>query len=303
MSDKEPLAYVDGNWYPKSKATVSIYDHGLLYGDGVFESFRVYGGVIFQFNEHLNRLYVSAKAIKLNIPLTSECMTEAIVETVKRNGLKDAYIRLLVTRGVGDLGVDPRKCLKASVIIIVENVAPSFGAAAKQGISLIISSIRRDTVDATSHEIKSLNYLNSVLAKLEAVDHGADDALMLDKNGLLSESTTTNLFIVKDGRVYTPPTFVGILSGVTRNRTLKLIQELGYDVYEKPLTPFDITVADEAFLTGTLAEVAPVVKVKGFQIGNGKPGKVTGRIIEAFERIRTDPNEGLAVYPTQKIVA
>jgi branched-chain amino acid aminotransferase len=302
MSDKEPLAYVDGNWYPKSKATVSIYDHGLLYGDGVFESFRVYGGVIFQFNGHLNRLYVSAKAIKLNIPLTPEGMTDAIVETVKRNGLKDAYVRLLVTRGVGDLGVDPRKCLKASVIIIVENVPPSYSTA-KQGISLIISSVRRDTVDATSHEIKSLNYLNSVLAKQEAGDHGADDALMLDQNGYLSESTTTNLFIVRDGKVYTPSTSAGILSGVTRNRTLKLIQELGYDVCEKSLTPFDITVADEAFLTGTLAEVAPVVKVKGYQIGNGKPGKITGRIIEAFERIRTDPNEGLAVYPPQKIIA
>ncbi|HKM78397.1 MAG TPA: aminotransferase class IV, partial [Candidatus Bathyarchaeia archaeon] len=232
MAEKEPLVYVDGKWFPKSQATVSVFDHGLLYGDGVFESFRVYGGVIFQFHEHLKRLYVSSKAIRLKVSLSPEEMTNAIVETVRRNGLKDAYIRLMVTRGVGDMGVDPRKCNKTTVIIIVENIPPSFGNA-KQGISLIISSIRRDTVDATTHEIKSLNYLNSVLAKQEAVDLGADDAIMLDKNGFLSESTTTNLFIIKGEEVYTPPTFAGILSGVTRNRTIRLIHDLGYKVSEK----------------------------------------------------------------------
>ena len=294
--------YVDGKWLPKSQATVSVFDHGLLYGDGVFESFRVYGGVIFQFHEHLKRLYVSSKAIKLKVSLSPEEMTNAIVETVRRNGLKDAYIRLMVTRGVGDMGVDPRKCSKTTVIIIVENIPPSFGNA-KQGISLIISSIRRDTVDATTHEIKSLNYLNSVLAKQEAVDLGADDALMLDKNGFISESTTTNLFIIKGEEVYTPPTFAGILSGVTRNRTIRLISDLGYKISEKTITPFDLTTADEAFLTGTLAEVAPIVKVKGYQIGNGTPGSITKKIIAEFTRIRTNPKEGLAVYPEHKVLA
>jgi len=302
LTDKEPLVYVDGKWLPKSQATVSVFDHGLLYGDGVFESFRVYGGVIFQFHEHLKRLYVSSKAIKLKVSLSPEEMTNAIVETVRRNGLKDAYIRLMVTRGVGDMGVDPRKCSKTTVIIIVENIPPSFGNA-KQGISLIISSIRRDTVDATTHEIKSLNYLNSVLAKQEAVDLGADDALMLDKNGFISESTTTNLFIIKGEEVYTPPTFAGILSGVTRNRTIRLISDLGYKISEKTITPFDLTTADEAFLTGTLAEVAPIVKVKGYQIGNGTPGSITKKIIAEFTRIRTNPKEGLAVYPEHKVLA
>ena len=303
MVDKEPLVYIDGKMVPKSQATVSVFDHGLLYGDGVFESFRVYGGVIFQFNEHLQRLYVSSKAIRLNVPLPPAEMTNAIVETVRRNGLKEAYIRLMVTRGVGDMGVDSRKCVKSTLIIIVENIPPSFGNAAKEGISLIISSIRRDTVDATTHEIKSLNYLNSVLAKQEAVDLGADDALMLDKNGFLSESTTTNLFIIKGEEILTPPTFAGILSGVTRNRTIRLMRDLGYKVVEKTLTPFDLTTADEAFLTGTLAEVAPVVKVKGYPIGSGTPGPITRRIIAEFSRIRTDPHEGLAVYPEHKVLA
>lgn len=177
MGAKELVVYVDGEWHPKSRASLSVYDHGLLYGDGVFEGIRVYNGVIFRFKEHLDRLYSSAKSIKLQIPLSPEEMTKAVVETLKRNGLKESYIRLVVTRGVGDLGVDPRKCKKASVFVITEYVDPTYGAIMKQkGISAIISSVRRDTVDATTHEIKSLNYLNSVLAKLEAVDAGADDA-------------------------------------------------------------------------------------------------------------------------------
>lgn len=294
---KEPVVYVDGEWLPKSRASVSVFDHGLLYGDGVFEGIRVYDGVIFQFKEHRDRLYSSAKSIRLQIPLAPEDMTKAVVETLKRNGLKDAYIRLVVTRGVGDLGVDPRRCRKPSVIIITENIDPSYGIVAKQkGISVIISSVRRDSVDATSHEIKSLNYLNSVLAKLEGLDFGADDALMLDRNGFVSEATTTNLFIVKDGEIFTPPSTAGILPGVTRKRVIKLARELGYSMSEKELTPYDVTNADEAFLTGTLAEIVPLVKVKGIEIGDAKVGPVTRRIMEAFVKIRSDPKEGLAVY-------
>jgi branched-chain amino acid aminotransferase len=302
---KEPIVYVDGEWVPKSRASVSVFDHGLLYGDGVFEGIRVYNGVIFRFKEHLERLYSSAKSIRLQLPLSPEEMTRAIVETVKRNGLKDAYIRLVVTRGVGDLGVDPRKCRKPSVVIITQPADPSFGAMSKEkGISVIISSVRRDAVDATTHEIKSLNYLNSVLAKQEALDAGADDALMLDRNGFVSEATTTNLFIIKYGEIFTPPSTAGILPGVTRRRIIKLTRELGFIMLEKGLTPYEVTNADEAFLTGTLSEIVPLVKVRGILIGDGKVGPTTRRIMDAFIKIRSDPKDGLPVYQeAEKIVA
>jgi len=303
LAAKELVVYVDGEWVPKSRASISVFDHGMLYGDGVFEGIRVYGGVIFQFREHLDRLYSSAKSIKLRIPLTPQDMTAAIVETLKRNGLKDAYIRLVVTRGAGDLGVDPRHCKKASTIIITESVDPSFGIVAKQkGISVIISSVRRDAVDATTHEIKSLNYLNSVLAKLEAADAGANDALMLDRNGFVSEATTTNLFIVKDGDIFTPPSTAGILPGVTRKRIIHLAKELGYRVIEKGITPYDVTSADEAFLTGTLSEIVPLVKVKGIEVGDGKVGPVTRKIMSGFVNIRSDPKDGLPVYQAERVV-
>jgi branched-chain amino acid aminotransferase len=302
---KELVVYVDGEWYPKSRASISVFDHGMLYGDGVFEGIRAYNGVIFQFKQHLERLYSSAKSIRLQIPLAPDVMTKAVVETLKRNGLKDAYIRLVVTRGVGDLGVDPRKCRKASIIIITEYADPSFGALAKQkGISVIISWVRRDAVDATTHEIKSLNYLNSVLAKLEALDAGADDALMLDRNGFVSEATTTNLFVVTHGEIYTPPSTAGILPGVTRRRIIKLARELGYRVVERGLTPYDVTNADESFLTGTLSEIVPLVKVRGIEIADGKVGPITRRIIEAFVKIRANPENGLPIYQeTERIVA
>jgi len=301
---KEPVVYVDGEWTPKSRASLSVFDHGLLYGDGVFEGIRIYDGVIFQFKDHMDRLYSSAKSIKLKIPLGLDEMTKTLIETIKRNGLKDAYIRLIVTRGVGDLGVDPRNCRKSSLIIIAQTVDPAHGVIAKQrGISAIISSVRRDAVDATSHEIKSLNYLNSVMAKLEAVDVGADDALMLDRSGFVSEATTTNLFLVKNEEVFTPPSSAGILPGITRKRTIKLARELGYNMFERALTPYDVTSADEAFLTGTLGEIVPLVKVKGIEIGEGKPGPITRQIMEAFVRIRSDPKEGLPIYEEpQKLV-
>ena len=297
MVAKELLVYVDGEWVRKSQASVSVYDHGLLYGDGVFEGIRAYDGVIFRFKEHLHRLYDSAKSIRLQIPLSPEEMTKAVVDTLKRNDLRDAYIRLVVTRGMGDLGVDPRKCKTPSVFVITEYVDPTYGTVAKQkGISAIISSVRRDMVDATTHEIKSLNYLNSVLAKLEATDAGADDALMLDRSGFVSEATTTNIFIVKDGDIFTPTTSAGILPGVTRKRVMKLARELGYNMYEKGLTPYEVTNSDEAFLTGTLAEIVPLVKIRGIEIGDGKPGQITKTIMEAFVRIRSDPKDGLPVY-------
>lgn len=305
MVGKEPVVYVDGNWLNKSDASVSVYDHGLLYGDGVFEGIRAYDGVIFQFKEHLERLYDSAKSIRLQIPLSPEEMTNAVVDTLKRNELRDAYIRLVVTRGVGDLGVDPRKCKTPSIFVITEYLNPTYGTVAKEnGISVIISSVRRDMVDATTHEIKSLNYLNSVLAKLEATDAGVDDALMLDRSGFVSEATTTNIFVVKNRELFTPTTAAGILPGVTRKRVLKLARELGYNTYEKGLTPYEVTSADEAFLTGTLAEIVPIVKVRGIEIGDGKPGPITKSIMEAFVRVRSDPKDGLPVYErTDRIVS
>jgi branched-chain amino acid aminotransferase len=253
--------------------------------------------VIFRFKEHLDRLYNSAKSIRLQIPLSPEKMTKAVVDTIRRNGLRDAYIRLVVTRGVGDLGVDPRKCKTPSVIVITEPVDPTYGTIAKQnGITAIISSFRRDMVDATTHEIKSLNYLNSVMAKIEALDAGADDALMLDRSGFVSEATTTNLFTVKGGELFTPPTSAGILSGVTRKRVIRLARELGYNMSEKGTTPYEVTNADEAFLTGTLAEIVPLVKVRGIEIGDGRPGPITKRIMDAFIKIRSDPKDGLPIY-------
>ena len=305
MVGKEPVVYVDGNWLNKSEASVSVFDHGLLYGDGVFEGIRAYDGVIFQFKEHLERLYDSAKSIRLQIPISPEEMTKAVVDTLKRNELRDAYIRLVVTRGVGDLGVDPRKCKTPSIFVITEYLDPTYGTAAKEnGISVIISSFRRDMVDATTHEIKSLNYLNSVLAKLEATDAGADDALMLDRSGFVSEATTTNIFIVKNRELFTPTTAAGILPGVTRRRVLKLARELGYNTYEKGLTPYEVTSGDEAFLTGTLAEIVPLVEVRGIEIGDGKPGPITRSVMEAFVRIRSDPKDGLPVYErTDRIVS
>jgi branched-chain amino acid aminotransferase len=304
LTTKESVVYVDGEWVPKSRASISVFDHGMLYGDGVFEGIRVYKGVIFQFKEHLDRLYSSAKSIKLKIPLSPDEMTAAVVETLKRNSLKDAYIRLVVTRGAGDLGVDPRLCKRSSTIIITEAIDPAFGLVAKQkGISVVISSVRRDAVDATTHEIKSLNYLNSVMAKLEAADAGAEDALMLDRNGFVSEATTTNLFIAKDGDIFTPPSTAGILPGVTRKRIIFLAKELGYKVVEKGITPFDVTSADEAFLTGTLSEIVPLVKVKGIEVGDGKVGPITRKIMSAFVTIRSDPKEGLAIYETERVIS
>ncbi len=195
--EREPLVYINGEFYPKSKAAISVYDHGFLYGDGVFEGIRAYNGVVFKLREHIDRLYDSAKAIMLEIPLTKEEMINAILETLRKNNLRDAYIRVLVTRGVGDLGLDPRKCGKPNVIIIAEPMLPLYGRESKmKGVSLIISSVKRDRVDATTHQIKSMNYLNSILAKLEAIAAGADDAVMLDDRGFVSETTATNIFIV-----------------------------------------------------------------------------------------------------------
>ncbi|MCD6341403.1 MAG: branched-chain-amino-acid transaminase [Thaumarchaeota archaeon] len=297
-TEKEVLVYINGEYVPKSRASISVYDHGFLYGDGVFEGIRAYNGVVFKLKEHIDRLYDSAKAIMLEIPLSKEEMINAVLETLRKNGLRDAYIRLLVTRGVGDLGLDPRKCRKPNVIIIAEPMLPLYGKESKmKGISVIISSVRRDRVDATTHQIKSMNYLNSILAKLEAIAAGADDAVMLDERGFVSETTATNIFIVKNKKIITPPTTTGALPGITRNFVIELARKLGYDVEEKDITPFELLTADEVFVTGTGAEIVPVTKIAGRVIGDGKAGEVTMRLIEEFEKERSKPENGVKIYP------
>ncbi len=294
---KELQVYIDGVYYPKSQATVSVYDHGLLYGDGVFEGIRAYNGIVFRLKEHITRLYRSAHALMLKIPLTEDEMTQAVLETLRKNSLRDAYIRLVVTRGVGDLGLDPRKCPKPSVIIITDTISIMSSEAKEKGISTVITWVRRHAVDTTTHEIKSLNYLNSILAKMEATAYGADEAIGLDKTGLISEGVGENLFIVKDGKVFTPPSSTGALAGITAKLAIEFAQNLGYEVAEVNITPFQLFTADEVFFTGTAAEVVPIREVNKRQIGNGKPGPVTKNLMAAFEKATADPAFGVLIYP------
>lgn len=293
----EILVYIDGKYYPKDEAKISVFDHGFLYGDGVFEGIRAYDGIVFKLREHIDRLYNSAHAIMLDIPLTKEEMIEAVLETLRRNNLRDAYIRLVVTRGVGDLGLDPRKCSKPSIIIIAVPLLRLYDEEKRRkGISMIVSWIRRDPVDATSHEIKSLNYLNSILAKIEANNVGADEALILDANGYICEATGENIFIVKDRKLYTPPRSSGALPGITASVVKRIAAKLGYEVIERNITVTELYSADEVFLTGTGAEIMPVREVNKRKIGEGKMGPITEKIFEEFMRVVRDPNEGIPIY-------
>jgi branched-chain amino acid aminotransferase len=293
--EKELQVYIDGDYYPKSQAKVSVYDHGLLYGDGVFEGIRAYNGVVFKLNEHIDRLYRSAHALRLTIPLTKEEMTEIVLETLRKNNLRDAYIRLVVTRGIGDLGLDPRKCPKPTVIIITDTISIMSSEAKEKGITTMIAWVRRNSVDSTTHEIKSLNYLNSVIAKMEATANGVDEAICLDRNGFISEGVGENLFIVKDGKLITPPSSSGALAGITAKFAINLAKSLGYEVAEANLTPFQLFTADEAFFTGTAAEVVPIREVNKRQIGSGSPGPITKKLMAAFQKAIVDPVEGVPI--------
>ena len=294
--EKELLVYIDGKYYPKSQAKISVYDHGLLYGDGVFEGIRAYNGVVFKLREHIDRLYRSARVIMLEIPLTKEEMINAVLETLRKNNLHDAYIRLIVTRGVGDLGLDPRKCPKPTVIIITDVIKLHSKEAKEKGIRALIVWVKRDPVDATSHEVKSLNYMNSILGKIEANVAGFDEAICLDKNGHISEGIAENIFIVKNGKIITPPTSTGALVGITRDVIMKLAEKLGYKAVEANITPTDLFTADEAFFTGTAAEVVPIVEVNKRKIGDGKPGPITKRLMQEFEKVVRNPKEGTPIY-------
>ena len=284
--------YIDGEFYPKSQAKISVYDHGFLYGDGVFEGIREYNGVVFKLKEHIDRLYRSAHAIMLQIPLTKEEMTKAVVETLRKNKMKGSYIRLIVSRGIGDLGLDPRKCPKPTVIIITDTINIKAGNAKEVGITTMFSWVRRNPVDATTHEIKSLNYLNSVLAKIEANACGVDEAICLESNGYIAEGVGENIFIVKNGEIFTPPTSTGALAGITADVVAELCAKLGIDLIITNLTPFMLFTADEAFFTGTAMEMVPIREVNKRIIGTGKPGLVTKKLMAEFQKVIADPKNG-----------
>ncbi len=294
--NNELQVYIDGEYYPKSKAKVSVYDHGFLYGDGVFEGIRAYNGLVFKLKEHIDRLYRSAHAITLTIPLSKEEMTKAVVETLRKNKLKDSYIRLVVTRGVGDLGLDPRKCPKSSIIIITDTISIRAGNAKETGVTAMFSWVRRNPVDATTHEIKSLNYLNSVLAKIEANACGVDEAICLEPSGCIAEGVGENVFIVKNGVIVTPPASAGALPGITSSAIKKIINKLGFVLVERNITVTELYNADEAFLTGTGAEILPIIEVNKRKIGNGKIGSTVKKIHDEFHKITLDSKEGIPIY-------
>lgn len=294
-NNKELLIYIDGQYYPKSQAKVSVYDHGLLYGDGVFEGIRAYNGSVFKLREHVARLYESAHSIMLDIPLTEEQMVQAVVETLRKNDMKDSYIRLVVTRGTGDLGLDPRKCSKPTIIIITDTIKLHEGVAKTEGITTVVSWVKRNPVDGSSHEAKTLNYLNSIMAKIEANMCGADEALCLSSDGTVAEGVGENIFLVKDGKIYTPPTSTGALCGITSKAVIKLAEKLGYSVTIASLTMFQLFNADELFFTGTAAEIVPIREVNWRKIGNGTAGPITLRLAAEFKKVVQDPNEGVQI--------
>ncbi|MBB6454122.1 branched-chain amino acid aminotransferase [Salirhabdus euzebyi] len=290
--------FLSGEFVRKEDAVVSVYDHGFLYGDGVFEGIRVYSGNVFKLDAHLKRLYESARSIKLEIPYSKEDMEEAIVNTVRKNQLDNAYIRVVVSRGVGNLGLDPTHCNNPRVIIIAEALALFPKELYERGLRLASVSSRRNRPDVLSPQIKSLNYLNNILVKLEANQANADEALMLNDQGYVTEGSADNIFIVKNETIYTPPVYLGALEGITRNAIIDLAKEYGYDMRQEPFTRHDVYVADEVFLTGTAAEVIAVVEVDGRKIQDGTPGKVTKHLLSAFRNIvKTD---GVQCYPVTK---
>ncbi len=292
MSDQ--WIYLNDQFVKKEDAKISVYDHGFLYGDGVFEGIRVYDGNIFRMEEHIDRLYNSAKSILLTIPYSKEELTSIICEAVAKNNHRDAYIRAVVSRGVGDLGLDPANCKRAQVVIIVEQLAIFPKHLYETGLEIITVATRRNRPDVLSPKVKSLNYLNNVLVRIEARLANVSEALMLNDQGYVAEGSADNVFIVKAGKLFTPPGYVGALEGITRNAIIDIAKELGYEVSEEPFTRHDVYTADEVFLTGTAAEVIAVVKVDGRVIGDGVPGEHTNNLLKVFrEKVVQD---GVKVY-------
>ncbi|PCN43199.1 branched-chain amino acid aminotransferase [Brevibacillus laterosporus] len=290
----QQLIYLNGEFVEKENAKISVYDHGFLYGDGIFEGIRVYNGNIFRLQEHIERLYESALSIMLVIPMKIEEMMDAVVETVRKNELRDAYIRLIISRGDGDLGLDPRSCKRANIVIIVEQLRLFPQELYETGLKIVTVPTRRNKPDALNPKIKSLNYLNNVMVRMEASMAGVSEALMLNSEGYVTEGSGDNIFLVKKGVIYTPPTYLGALDGITRQAIMDIARELGYVVKEEPFTRHDVYIADEVFLTGTAAEVISVSEVDARVIRDGKPGPVTKQLLEEFRRyVQVD---GVKVY-------
>ncbi|MFO7956528.1 MAG: branched-chain-amino-acid transaminase [Candidatus Brocadiia bacterium] len=274
--------YINGELHEKEDARISVYDHGLLYGDGVFEGIRAYKGKVFRERDHIDRLYDSARAIALDIPMDKDEMSRAIHTTLVANDLHDAYIRVVVTRGVGTLGLDPRKCTEPQVIIITDSITLYRPELYENGLEVVTVATVRNHPAALNPRIKSLNYLNNILAKVEGLQAGVSEALMLNSQGYVAECTGDNIFIVTDGTLVTPPVHAGILAGITRQVVLELAEEAGIEAVERDMTRFDLYVADECFLTGTAAELIPVVRIDDRPIGTGEPGPVTRKLLEMF---------------------
>lgn len=281
--------FIDGEFFDESAAKISVFDHGLLYGDGVFEGIRMYHNRIFKLKEHIERLFWSAKALLLKIPMSPEDLMQACLETCRVNDLRDGYIRLLVTRGPGTLGLDPRRCKKPTVIIIADTIQLYPKELYERGLSIVTVPTTRMGVNAVNPAIKSLNYLNNILARIEANNAGVEEAILLNGEGYVAECTGDNIFLIHKGTLYTPPLSAGALRGITRNTVLECAASVGIRVAEPNMTRYDVYIADEMFLTGTAAEIIPVVQVDGREIGTGKPGPITARLTELFhQRTETD---------------
>ncbi len=279
--------YINGEYFNKKDAKVSVFDHGFLYGDGVFEGIRSYKRLVFKLEEHVNRLYESAQGIMLKISISKKEMMKAVVDTLKVNKLDDAYIRLIATRGIGDLGLDPRKCKAPSIIIITDKIALYPEKLYKEGLKLITVPTPRNIPEALNPQIKSLNYLNNILAKIEALNSGYEEALMFTSSGYVAECTGDNIFIIKDGSLLTPPAYLGILKGITRAAVMDIGKKMGLEIKEEVLTRHNLFTSDECFLTGTAAEIMPVISIEERTIGNGKPGKATLKLMQEFRKLTT----------------
>jgi len=293
MPEDGLLVYINGEFVPESEAKVSVFDHGFLYGDGVFEGIRAYNGRVFKLKEHIDRMYDCAKVIKLKIPLTKQEFMDAILETLRKNRLRDAYIRPIVTRGVGDLGLNPEVCTNPQVIIITKPWGAMYGDLYEKGLRAVTVTVRRNAIDSLPPNIKSLNYLNNILAKIEANAKGGDEAIFLDHNGYISEGSGDNIFVIKNEVVYTPPT-LNNLRGITRAVTVEIIKKLGIPFKETNLGLFDLYSADEMFVTGTAAEICPITEIDGRVVGDGKPGEITKKLMQEFRKIVD--SEGTPIY-------
>ncbi len=281
------VIYIDGQFLSEEEAKISVLDHGYLYGDGVFEGIRMYSGCIFKLKEHIDRLYDSARAIMLDIPMGKDELISAIVDTVKKNNLSDGYIRVVVSRGVGDLGLDPRKCSRPTVVVIADKIKLYPEELYKNGLEIITVPIRRNIPEAVNPQVKSLNYLNNILAKIEAIHRGYEEALMLNHEGYVAECTGDNIFMIKGNNLVTPPTSVGVLKGITARTVMDIALKIGMEVREERFTRYDLYTSEEVFLTGTAAEIIPVVKIDDRIIGDGRPGSRTWQIIDRFRQLTT----------------